>query len=97
MPLIDDSVHQLEDGTFGFYCPGVQGSVCGDIATAVPFSSVGWPTAEIAAARGREHFDEHLGRSVTSSLEDFRAKHGLVVDEATGAVTLADLDTSTEA
>lgn len=92
MTLLDNSVHELEDGTFGFYCPGVAGSKCGDTATNTPFSSIGWPTREIATARGQEHFDEHLGKSVTSTLEEFRAKHGLVVDEATGAVTLADLE-----
>jgi hypothetical protein len=92
MSVIDDSVHEAEDGTFGFFCPGVKGSGCGDAVTRVPFSSTGWPTAEIAAARGQEHFDEHLGKSVTSSLEEFRAKHGLVVDDATGAVSLADLE-----
>lgn len=88
----EDCVQPLEDGTFGFYCPGVKGSKCGDPASGVPFSSAAWPTAELAAARGQEHFDEHLGKGVTSSLEEFRAKHGLVVDDETGAVSIADLE-----
>jgi hypothetical protein len=83
--LLDQSVSQGETG-WDFTCPGVEGSECG------PFSSTGWPTKALAIERGREHFDDHLGVRPTSSLEDFRDKHGLVVDSNGNAITLADLE-----
>lgn len=92
MSLLDKSATKAADDTWTFTCPGVKDSRCGDPVTGQTFTSSGWPTKKTALARGQEHFDEHLGKAVTSSLEEFRAKHGLVVDETTGAVTLADLE-----
>lgn len=81
--LLEQSVTQSDDG-WDFVCPGVEGSPCG------PFTSTGWPTKATALARGREHFDDHRGVA-QSSLEDFRAKHGLGVDKNGKAITLEDL------
>lgn len=93
MSLLDKSVTKADDDTWTFTCPGVKDSVCGDKDNPeVNFTSSGWPLKKHAIARGREHFDEHLGKGVTSSLEEFRTKHGLVVDEETGAVSLKDLE-----
>lgn len=87
--LLEQAVTQNEDdGTWGFQCPGVAGSVCGD--RGVPFSSTGWPEQTHALARGRQHFDEHKGLGVMPELETFRIEHGLtVVDGA--AVKVEDL------
>lgn len=82
--LLEQSVTQTDAG-WDFVCPGVAGSECG------PFTSTGWPTKVAALARGREHFDDHLGTAPMSTLEDFRAKHGIGVDPEGNAVTLEDL------
>ncbi len=87
--ILDDAVSQSKDGAWDFACPGVAGSPCGD--KGVPFTSTGWPTKKTATARGQEHFDEHKGIAPTSSLEDFRAKHGLTVDAETGVVSVEDI------
>lgn len=85
--ILDDSVSQAKDGTWTFQCPGVTGSLCGgefDDGKGKGgkvwnyFASPGWDTRKTATARGREHFDEHKGLGPMSSLEEFRAKHGLV-------------------
>jgi hypothetical protein len=83
------SVTRADDGTWGFQCPGVAGSTCGN--PGAPFSSTGWPEKKHATARGRQHFDEHLGHGVTQSLEEFRAAHGLGVDRDGSVVSLEDL------
>ena len=88
--LLEQSVSQ-GDGGWDFVCPGVQGSPCGDPAAGVAFASLGWPTKASAIERGREHFDDHLGVAPMSTLEDFRAKHGLGVDTDGNAITLEDL------
>jgi hypothetical protein len=88
--LLEQSVTKSGD-TWDFTCPGVQGSACGDKITGAPFASSGWPTKATAIARGREHFDDHLGVAPMSTLEDFRAKHGLGVDTDGNAVRLEDL------
>jgi hypothetical protein len=93
MSLLDKCVTKADDGTWTFQCPGVKGDRCAPIDGDAPgWRSSGWPTKKLALARGREHFDEHRGLGAASSLEEFRAKHGLVVDDQTGAVTLADLE-----
>lgn len=86
--LLEQSVAKGETG-WDFTCPGVEGSQCG--GDGVPFTSTGWPTKAVALARGREHFDDHLGIAPTSTLEDFRAKHGLGVNTDGNAVRLEDL------
>lgn len=91
MTVLDKAVSKGDDG-WDFACPGVQGSPCGDPATGVSFTSTGWPTKASATERGREHFAEHKGEGVTSSLEEFRAKHGLgVTDEGRAFVRLEEL------
>lgn len=86
--LLEQAVTQGDAG-WDFTCPGVQGSSCG--GEGVSFTSTGWPTKATATARGREHFDDHLGTAPMSTLEDFRAKHGLGVDSDGNAITLGDL------
>lgn len=86
--LLEQAVTKGDTG-WDFACPGVQGSACG--ADGVPFTSTGWPTKASAIERGREHFDDHLGIAPMSTLEDFRAKHGLGVDTDGNAITLEDL------
>lgn len=86
--VLDQAVTQAEDGTWGFQCPGIVGSPCGDVG--VPFSSTGWPGREHAHARGRQHLDEHKGLGVMPELDQFRTEHGLtVVDGA--AVKVEDI------
>lgn len=89
--LLEQSVAKNDGDTWDFVCPGVQGSACGDPAAGHPFASTGWPTKATAIERGREHFDDHLGVAPMSTLEDFRAKHGLGVDDDGNAITLEDL------
>ena len=89
MTLLDDSVTKDADGTWGFQCPGVQGSPCGTPGVA-PFSSTGWPTKKTAAARGAQHFAEHKGEGPMQELHDFRVDQGLVVNDD-GTVSVKDL------
>lgn len=92
MTAIADAVVEREDG-WGFQCPR------GGDGSCAPFVSTGWPTKKSATARLAEHLAEHdegdaaisEGRDVDrsklmSSLEDFRAKHGLTVN-ADGSVS----------
>lgn len=91
--VLDEAVTSTDDGeTWDFRCPGIDGSPCGDPATGQPFSTIGWPTKKIAQARGAEHFAEHKGHGLMSTIEDFRAAHGLV-SHADGirAVRIEDL------
>lgn len=88
--ILSQSVTE-SDGGWDFACPGVSGSICGDPSSSEGFTSKGWPTKAAALARGREHFDDHLGHAPMSSLEDFRAKHGLGVTDDGKAVRLEDL------
>lgn len=85
--ILDQSVARGDEG-WDFRCPGVSGSPCGGEE---PFASTGWPTKASALARGQEHFDDHRGVAPMSTLEDFRAKHGLGVTEDGKAVSLEDL------
>lgn len=83
MSVLNDAVSSSDDGTtYDFRCPGIAGSQCGDPNTGVGFTSPGWATKKAALARGQEHFNEHKhpgeAQHCMSSLEDFRAKHGLV-------------------
>lgn len=94
--LLDQSVKARKGGTYDFICPVTDGT-CGDREAGTPFQSTGWPTKASATARGQEHFTEHKTGAdpdaetvPMSSLEDFRAKHGLTVD-AKGVVTAKDL------
>lgn len=89
--IVTDAVTESEDGTFAFNCPVTDGS-CGDRDKKVPFNTSGWPTAEIALARAEEHVQDHLGVAPMSTLEDFRAKHGLTVTpDGKAVVTVKDL------
>jgi hypothetical protein len=130
--VLDQAVTQESDGSWTFQCPGVVGAPCHGVS-GQPFSSSGWPTKKVAAARGAQHFTEHkLGaeilaalaledarvrgegqedgltdeqrekvradvierseHSVSQSLEEFRAEHGLVAhDNGTHAVRIEDL------
>jgi hypothetical protein len=90
MSALDKAVSKDADGRWDFQCPGVQGSPC-DGGSGRPFHSDGWPTKATATARGAEHFAEHKGEGVTSTLEEFRAKHKLGVDAGGNAVRLEDL------
>jgi hypothetical protein len=89
MSVLDDAVTKGDDGGWDFRCPGIQGSLCGEPG-GDPFASTGWPTKVAATERGREHFAEHKGEGVTSSLDEFRTKHGLVVNDD-GSVSLKDI------
>jgi hypothetical protein len=88
--LLEASVAEQRDGTWWFRCPGVRGSLCGDLATGTPFLSAGWPTKKAALARGQQHFDEHKGIAPMQELEEFRRDQGLSV-AADGSVTVEDL------
>lgn len=88
--VLDLSVTQHEDGTWGFQCPGVQGSPCG-VPGGPGFASTGWPDREHAVDRGRQHFDEHKGLGVAQELAEFRAERGLGVDAEGVCVKVEDL------
>lgn len=92
MALIDDCVTE-KDGAWDFQCPVNDGTCV--LPGAVPFTSSGWPTKTIAKARGLEHFAEHKGEGTASSLDEFRAKHGLAVgtdkDGQPALITAKDL------
>jgi hypothetical protein len=86
--ILDKSVIKTDNATWDFQCPGVTGSSCGDESG--PFRSTGWPMKKSALARGRQHLDEHAGRGVSQTLEDFRRDQGLTV-EIDGTVKVEDL------
>jgi hypothetical protein len=103
--VLDQAVTQESDGSWTFQCPGVVGAPCHGVS-GQPFSSSGWPTKKVAAARGAQHFTEHkLGAEILEalaledarvrgegSLDEFRAEHGLVAhDNGTHAVRIEDL------
>lgn len=96
--LLASSVTGNKTDGYAFRCPVTDGT-CGDRETGTQFASTGWPTRETAEARGQEHFTEHTtgidpdAETVpTSSLEDFRAKHGLTVNpDGKAVVTAKDL------
>jgi hypothetical protein len=84
---------------YTFTCPVTSG--CGDPGSGEGFVSRGWPERKYAIERGREHFREHVTGAdpeqttvVASSLEEFRAKHGLGTDPDDGAraIVLTDKD-----
>jgi hypothetical protein len=90
--ILDKSVTKVDDNTYDFVCPGVEGSPCGEPGQDSPnFASTGWPTKAAALARGAEHFAEHKGEGVMSELVDFRAKHKLGVNSDGKAVKVEDL------
>ena len=90
--ILDKAVSSPDGGkTWDFQCPGIENSRCGNPETGQPFVSTGWPTKKVALARGAEHFDDHKGIAPTSSLEDFRAKHGLGVTSDGKALKLEDI------
>ncbi len=93
---LEQSVSKNDDGTWSFACPGFSDSWCGDFRgehadDKLPFHSDGWPTKEIAKARGRQHFTEHaFPDKVTPTLEEFRKEHNLVVADD-GSVSVSEL------
>lgn len=90
--LLSKSVTGNKEAGYDFVCP-VNDGTCGDRVAGVSFSSTGWPTRAIAEARGEEHFAEHKGEGTVSTLEEFRAKHGLApsADGQRALVTAKDL------
>lgn len=89
--ILDEAVTQRRDGLWDFACPGVQGSLCGDVASGTPFVSAGWPTKKAATARGAQHFAEHKGEGAMQEIHDFRTDQGLAVDADGNVVRLEDL------
>lgn len=75
-------VTKADDNTWDFRCGYPTG--CGEPG-GKPFESLGWGKREDAAARGRQHLDEHEGKGVAPDLDTFRKERGLTVDTA-GAV-----------
>lgn len=86
-------VTEADDGTWDANCPVTDGS-CGTrpekVEDRVPWRSTGWPTKATARARLDEHVEEHKTGQPASDLNEFRAKHGLIVDES-GVVRAEDL------
>lgn len=73
------AVTQADDESWGLVCPRTDGSCA-------PFTSTGWPTKATALARLAEHEAEHTDQTPMSSLDDFRDKHGLTVNDQGKAV-----------
>ena len=93
--VLDEAVEQVKGGTWDFQCPGVSGDPCWT-TDGVPFRSSGWPTKKSAAARGAQHLAEHKANLTggdpqpMQDLHEFRAEHGLVVNDD-GSVSVEDL------
>lgn len=66
------AVTKNDEGSWDLVCPRTSGCA--------PFVSTRWPTKASAQARLDEHLAEHDERKPMSTLEDFRAAHGLEVD-----------------
>lgn len=77
---IEDTVSVAPDGTHTFTCPSPEG--CGVYPNDPDsrFTSSGWPTAEIAQARGTQHIQEHIDGTPAQDLDAFRVAHNIVVD-----------------
>ena len=86
--ILTDAVARGEGGGYDFVCPVTDGT-CGDPASGETFRSTGWPTKAAALARAEEHAAEHKGEGAMSTLDDFRAKHGVGVDGDGKAVVSA--------
>lgn len=89
MSDINDTVSQGEDGLWAFLCPSPYG--CGTLPNDPNdrFVSSGWPTAEIAKARGLQHIAEHVDGTPMQELHDFRVAQGM----ADAAPEVIDLST----
>lgn len=88
-----EQVTGADDETWTFQCPGVPGDPCGDPNTGQPFHSSGWPTKDVANARGAQHLNEHENGEPMPELAEFRAEHGLVA-HADGIRAVQDGDDS---
>mgnify|MGYP000623819442 CR=1 FL=1 len=87
---LDAAVTCAADGTWTFECPNVAGSPCGE-PDGRGFLSSGWPDKSHALDRGRQHFDEHLGKGVSQEMADFMADRGLTTTSDGRCVKLEDL------
>lgn len=90
---LDDYVTQDKDGSWSLTCPVTDGT-CGtkdDDGNVTPFRSAEWPTKKLARARLDEHVNDHKGIRPMSTLDEFRAKHGLHVKDGRAVVTVKDL------
>lgn len=86
---IASTVTPSADGTYVFVCPSPTGCGGNPSDPSSRFVSAGWPTADLAEARGAQHITEHLTAEAMPSLEAFRAEHGLTVTPTGQVVDLA--------
>ena len=83
--MVDDNikgfVNEDDKDDWGGYCvtPNCGGSGPG-------FSTLHWPSQDVAEARLKEHLEEHRSGKPMSLLSEFRKEHGLVVNERGWAV-----------
>lgn len=83
---LDRALSQSDSATWDFRCPVAVGAdePCG-------FSSTGWPSKAVAAARGGQHYAEHRGEGLMQELNAFRREQGLAADVPEGGVRVEDL------
>lgn len=90
--ILKKSVSQDADAdTFGFKCPGIEGSRSCPPGGDDTWSTTGWPSKKLASERGREHLTEHKTGVAMPSLEEFRDGQGLGVKPDGSVVKVEDL------
>lgn len=92
-----DSIFEVTDqeddalNGFAFTCPITDGT-CGDRENGIPFTSLGWPTKELALKRLEGHVAEHRDPSATTpDLDSFRAEHGVGTKDGKAVITVEDI------
>lgn len=87
---ITSAVIETEDGLFTFVCPGDPTDPCGDATHT--FRSSGWPTQEVASARGQQHIEAHVYKTSMPHIDDFKAEQG-IAEPSTATSEKVDLST----
>lgn len=65
-----------ETGLFTFTCPGDPADPCG-VSGGANWYSAGWPSAEIAQARGKQHIAAHVHKTPMQDQGEFEIEHGV--------------------
>lgn len=86
--VADHVTQDPETGLYTFICPGDPMDPCGSPGQHT-FFSAGWADKEHAVARGTQHIDSHVNKTVMQSVEDYKAAVGLA--EPVGLAPVQDL------
>jgi hypothetical protein len=77
MASIKETVTQQPDGLYTFRCPSPIDCGLDRNNPDYRWTTSGWPTAEIAQARGLQHINEHVNKEPMQDLDEFRVSQGM--------------------